>query len=360
MSVSTYGFAPCSNGNSMLHPTECPPPSRHPLLAASMMPGPAPVMIENPERASSFAVSSAARYCGSSGPVLAEPKTDTPLSIPASVSNPSINSLMILSTRQGSVRVKSTCGPATWRSFSSSVIGGRSRIDSSTTRTAPERRLASRSCDGGVRPASRWPSSVRSRTPWIAARSTVRKASRSSFLPVAVRGTPGLWPRFFGMGGSLPIALIAFNSVAAQITGHAPPGAKLSIPQLGLHTLADSAGHFRFDSVSDGRWAIEARTPDGVALTLATVSHGAASVTLGSHPLCGRDSSSDPLGTLSWRPAQPAPGTLIMLTATGDSAQAIWGRVADEPVMFRRDTGKVFVALAAVPLDVCTVHARIA
>jgi murein DD-endopeptidase MepM/ murein hydrolase activator NlpD len=34
--------------------------------------------------------------------------------------------------------------------------------------------------------------------------------------------------------------------------------------------------------------------------------------------------------------------------------------VADEPVMFRRDTGHAFVALAAVPLDVTTVHIRIA
>src|SRR5581483_5299667 len=356
MSVSTYGFAPCSNGSSMLHPTECPPPSRHPLFAASMMPGPAPVMIENPERASSFAVSWAARYCGSSGPVLAEPKTDTPLSIPASVSNPSINSLMILSTRQGSVRVKSTCGPATWSSFSSSVIGGRSRMDSSTTRTAPERRLASRSCEGGVRPASRWPSSVRSRTPWIAARSTVRMASRSSFLPVAVRGTPDCLARFFGMRRSLPLALLAFNSaaasLAAQITGHAPAGAKLSIPQLGLHTVADSSGRFRFDSVGDGRWVIESRSTDGVALALATVVHGSASATLNPHRICGVGDTTTAVavGPLSWRPAQPEPGTLIELTLTNDTAQTIRGRVADEPVMFRRDTAGTLMALAAVPL----------
>jgi len=38
----------------------------------------------------------------------------------------------------------------------------------------------------------------------------------------------------------------------------------------------------------------------------------------------------------------------------------MWGRVADEPVMFWRDTGNTFVALAAVPLDVSTVHVRIA
>jgi murein DD-endopeptidase MepM/ murein hydrolase activator NlpD len=180
---------------------------------------------------------------------------------------------------------------------------------------------------------------------------------------VAVRGTPVFWPRIYGMCGSLPIALIAFNSVAAQVTGHAPAGAKLAMPQLGLHTVADSGGRFSFDSVADGRWVVESRAPDGVALALATVRHGAATVRLKSHAVCrdARDSATagavSPL-SLTWRPAQPAPGTLITLTATGDSV--LWGRVADEPVMFRRDTGNTFVALAAVPLDVSTVHIHLA
>jgi murein DD-endopeptidase MepM/ murein hydrolase activator NlpD len=166
------------------------------------------------------------------------------------------------------------------------------------------------------------------------------------------------------MAGSLPIALIAFNSVSAQIIGHAPADAKLSIPQLGLHAVADSGGHFRFDSVSDGRWVIELRAPDGVALTLANVRHGAATVTLASHAICANNDTTPVAagarpGTLSWRPAQPAPGTLITLTTSGDSIESIWGRVADEPVTFRRDTGNAFVALAAVPLDVTTVHAAL-
>jgi murein DD-endopeptidase MepM/ murein hydrolase activator NlpD len=50
---------------------------------------------------------------------------------------------------------------------------------------------------------------------------------------------------------------------------------------------------------------------------------------------------------------------LIEMTAAGDSVRALWGRVADEPVMFRRDTAQSFVALAAVPLDVTTMHAAL-
>ena len=38
------GFIPCSCGSSMLQPTDRPPPSRQPRLAASIVPGPPPVM----------------------------------------------------------------------------------------------------------------------------------------------------------------------------------------------------------------------------------------------------------------------------------------------------------------------------
>src|SRR5687768_6042658 len=54
-------------------------------------------------------------------------------------------------------------------------------------RFAPDWRVASL-CDGGGRPAARWPSSIRSRSPSrdsAAARSTV---AASAFFPVAVRG----------------------------------------------------------------------------------------------------------------------------------------------------------------------------
>ena len=59
-SVSTYGLAPCSNGSSMLKTTDRPPASLAPLFAASMMPGPAPVMIAKPASARMRATSCAA------------------------------------------------------------------------------------------------------------------------------------------------------------------------------------------------------------------------------------------------------------------------------------------------------------
>ena len=111
MSVSTYGLAPCSKGSSMLQPIDRPPPRRAPLLPASIMPGPAPVMIANPASASSFAVSTARSYVGSSGPIRADPKMVTALSTDARVSKPSMNSPMMRITRHGSVRVKSVRGP---------------------------------------------------------------------------------------------------------------------------------------------------------------------------------------------------------------------------------------------------------
>ena len=40
----THWFNPCSCGNSMPSPTDLPPASAAPLFAASMMPGPPPVM----------------------------------------------------------------------------------------------------------------------------------------------------------------------------------------------------------------------------------------------------------------------------------------------------------------------------
>ena len=45
---SSSGFGACSCGSSMLHPTERPPASRAPRLAASISPGPPPVMTVNP------------------------------------------------------------------------------------------------------------------------------------------------------------------------------------------------------------------------------------------------------------------------------------------------------------------------
>ncbi len=40
----TYSLTPCSKGSSIPRPTDVPPASAAPLFAASMMPGPPPVM----------------------------------------------------------------------------------------------------------------------------------------------------------------------------------------------------------------------------------------------------------------------------------------------------------------------------
>jgi hypothetical protein len=57
---STQRLVPCSKGSSMLQPMESPPPSFAPRLAASMIPGPPPVMIANPSFANIREVSYAA------------------------------------------------------------------------------------------------------------------------------------------------------------------------------------------------------------------------------------------------------------------------------------------------------------
>ena len=128
MSVSRYGFGRCSKGSSMLQPIDMPPASRAPLLAASMIPGPPPVMIAKPARACRRATSSAMRYCGSSGATRAEPKTVTALSRDARRSKPSTNSATIRMTRHGSVWVNSALGGRgrKLRSCSSSVTRGMS------------------------------------------------------------------------------------------------------------------------------------------------------------------------------------------------------------------------------------------
>ena len=44
MPTSTHSLRPCSNGSSMPSPTESPPASLAPRLAASIAPGPPPVI----------------------------------------------------------------------------------------------------------------------------------------------------------------------------------------------------------------------------------------------------------------------------------------------------------------------------
>ena len=61
----------------MLKPTESPPPSLQPRLAASITPGPPPVTTAKPDSAKSRPVSRAARYGRESSVTRAEPKIET-------------------------------------------------------------------------------------------------------------------------------------------------------------------------------------------------------------------------------------------------------------------------------------------
>ena len=108
--MSTYWFSPSSSGSSMPRPTETPPASAAPLLAASMMPGPPPVMIAYPARARPPATSSASWYSSLPRWARAEPKTDTATPSSASRPKPSTNSAWMRMTRQGSVCTQSV-GP---------------------------------------------------------------------------------------------------------------------------------------------------------------------------------------------------------------------------------------------------------
>ncbi len=166
-------------------------------------------MMEKPASASRRAVSCAAAYCGSSGAVRAEPKMATPRSTWARLSKPSMNSPMMRITRHVSVRVKSpgeraSVGP--WSSLASSVTGAmKSRRSSSTFRTAPELRLLV-TCDGGVLPAARCPSSVRSRRNSCASCCAAASCCGLPRFPVAVRADRDL-AGFFLVTFELPVVL---------------------------------------------------------------------------------------------------------------------------------------------------------
>src|SRR6202165_38717 len=134
----TYSLSPCSKGSSMLRPTESPRPSRAPMLAASMVPGPPPVMMAKPRRASSVASARAASYIGSGGRTRAEPKNVTAGPTLASASKPATNSAWIRSTRQGSL------------SRNSGALSGRSSsLRSSFSRCTPRRTIPPVRCSPG-------------------------------------------------------------------------------------------------------------------------------------------------------------------------------------------------------------------
>jgi len=104
-----------------------------------------------------------------------------------------MNSPMMRMTRHVSVLLKSRMVPGAvlsgaCSSFSSSVTGlTKSRMSSSILRAAPELRFLF-SCDGGVRPAARCPSSVRSFRPSCASAWATASWAGLPLFPVAVRG----------------------------------------------------------------------------------------------------------------------------------------------------------------------------
>ena len=72
----------------MFSPIERAPASCAPRFAASMMPGPPPVMIAKPASPSARAARARSAYSGSSSGVRAEPKIDTAAPTWASASKP--------------------------------------------------------------------------------------------------------------------------------------------------------------------------------------------------------------------------------------------------------------------------------
>src|SRR5439155_19839789 len=125
---------PSCEGSSLPAPIDTPPASRAPLLQASMMPGPTPVMTAYPARASPAAVVSAAAYIGSPGFVRADPNIDTASPTSAKASKPATNSDVIRWIRHGSVWMNA----ASWRPSSRSSSVGRWR-GSLASDIAPER-----------------------------------------------------------------------------------------------------------------------------------------------------------------------------------------------------------------------------
>ena len=111
----------------MFRPIDSAPASWAPRLAASMTPGPPPVMIVNPASPSSRAVSRAAAYTGSLSGSRAEPKIEIPAVTWASASNAVPISWPIAATRSGSLSSVRITGACEASSSSSGVNGGRGR-----------------------------------------------------------------------------------------------------------------------------------------------------------------------------------------------------------------------------------------
>src|SRR3990172_3734613 len=111
----------------MLSPTDSVLASIAPQLAASIIPGPPPVITAKLASPKRRAVSTAFAYHGLAGARRADPKIATAVSTSDRLSNPSTNSPRIRKTRHGSVRVNA------WRSRA----GRDARRTSSAVRRSP-------------------------------------------------------------------------------------------------------------------------------------------------------------------------------------------------------------------------------
>jgi len=105
--MSAHWLRPVSKGSSMPSPTLTPPACEAPLLAASIAPGPPPVITAKPASASFRPSASASAYSGWSADVRAEPNTLIAGPSSASAPKPSTNSDWMRSTRHGSVCTQS-------------------------------------------------------------------------------------------------------------------------------------------------------------------------------------------------------------------------------------------------------------
>ena len=151
MPRSTQSLRPCSNGSSMPSPIERPPASEQPRLAASIAPGPPPVITAKPASASAAPSSRPISYSAMVAGVRAEPNTVTARGSSASMPKPSTNSAWIRSTRHGSVCTQSL-GPRESSSRWSVVVSSWLYSPRSTTGPRcfssgpPARRSPSRCC----------------------------------------------------------------------------------------------------------------------------------------------------------------------------------------------------------------------
>jgi murein DD-endopeptidase MepM/ murein hydrolase activator NlpD len=132
--------------------------------------------------------------------------------------------------------------------------------------------------------------------------------------------------------------------------------ARVDVPQLALATLTDSTGAYTVTPLPAGRWVVRVRaagyapaytvagTPAGGAVRLHAAPHANAC------PSTGEEAGVMP--RVTFVPTSPAPGDLVQVLVTNDSAVSLSATLFGQPVTFVRDeTGHRFVGLGAVPLD---------